>query len=115
MPFRIPESHGKALIASGAHALSSRRVGEEPTAGLASGDHRRVAHGLERRDGLGDESGLLFDDSVIDGGAEALVEDFDAEQLGAGGGSVLIGAGDGDVEGQAPELLGGPRGLLLTV
>jgi hypothetical protein len=43
---------------------------------------------------------MLFDDGVIDGSAEAFVEDFDAEQFGPGGGSVFVGGGDGDVKGQ---------------
>lgn len=36
-------------------------------------------------------SGLLFDDGVIDRGAEAFVEDFDAVELGTGAGPVLVG------------------------
>ena len=67
---------------------------------LRSGDQDGVADGLQRGDRLGDEGGLLFDDGVVDGGAEAFVEDLDAEQFGRGGGSVLVGAGDGDVEGE---------------
>ncbi len=55
---------------------------------------------LQGRDGLGDEGGLLLNDGVIDGGAETFVEDFDAVEFGRGPGPVLVGAGDGDVEGQ---------------
>ena len=72
----------------------------------AAGDQGSGAEGLQGSDGLGDEGGLLFDDGVVDGGAEALVEDLDAEQFGAGAGAVLVGAGDGDVEGQ--DLVGEP-------
>lgn len=49
---------------------------------------------------------MLFDDGVIDGSAEAFVEDLDAEEFGTGGGAVFVGAGDGDVEGQ--DLVGIP-------
>ena len=60
----------------------------------------------QRFDRAGDEGRLLLDDGVVDRGAEAFVEDLDAEQLGRGGGAVLVGAGDGDVEGQ--DLVGVP-------
>jgi hypothetical protein len=73
---------------------------------LAAGDHGRVAEGLQRGDGLGDKGGLLFDDGVIDRGAEALVEDLDPEQFGRRSGAVLVGAGNGDIEGQ--DLIGEP-------
>lgn len=73
---------------------------------LAAGNQHGVAESLQGSDGLGDEGGLLFDDGVIDGGAETFVEDLDAEQFGTGSGAVLIGAGDGDIEGQ--DLIGEP-------
>ncbi len=59
-----------------------------------------------RQHGAGDEGGLLLEDGVVDRGAETFVEDLDAEQLGRGGGAVLVGGGDGDVEGQ--DLVGVP-------
>ena len=61
---------------------------------------------LRSVDRAGNEGRLLLDDGVIDGSAEAFVEDFDAEQFGRGGGAVFVGAGDGDVEGQ--DLVGVP-------
>jgi hypothetical protein len=75
---------------------SSFRAGwrkEESQPALAAGNQGGAADRLQGRDGLGDEGGLLFDDSVIDGSAEAFVENFDAEQFSTGG-------GDGDVKGQ---------------
>lgn len=89
------------------------------TTGLRSGDQLGGAEGLERRDRLGDEGGLLFDDGVIDRSAEGFVEDFHAEQLRRSCGSVLVGAGDGDIEGKdligvpvtARSFLGGPLAL----
>ena len=62
--------------------------------------------GLQGQDGAGDERGLLLEDRVINGGAEAFIEDLDPEQLRRGGGAVFVGGGDGDVEGQA--LIGVP-------
>lgn len=95
---------------AGARALSSRRGGEEEPGdqdlAAAAGDQHGVAESLQGSNGLGDEGGLLFDDGVIDGGAETFVEDLDAEQFGTGAGAVLIGAGDGDIEGQ--DLIGEP-------
>ncbi len=69
-------------------------------------DQSGFAHGLQGSDGTGDEGGLLFEDGVVDGEAEAFVEDFYAEQFGTGGGAVLVGHGAGDVEGQ--DLVGPP-------
>ena len=80
--------------------------GERSRYVLGAGDHLGGADSLQRGDGLGHESRLLFDDGVIDGGAEAFVEDFDAEQFGRSGGSIFVGAGDGDIEGQ--DLVGIP-------
>jgi hypothetical protein len=74
---------------------------------LADGDQSGGADGLQGRNRLGDEGGLLFDDGVIDGSAEAFVEDFYAEQFGRGGGAVFVGGGDGDIEGQ--DLISEPR------
>ena len=102
-PARKPYS-GKAERKRG---RSSFRAGGErreelanPDHGLASRDHGRVAHGLQRGDGLGHKRRLLFDDGVIDGSAEAFVEDFDAVEFGGGGGAIFVGGGDGDVKGQ---------------
>ena len=67
---------------------------------LATRNQGRGADGLQRGDGLGHERCLLFDDGVIDGSAEAFVEDFDAEEFGTGGGAVFVGGGDGDIKGQ---------------
>ena len=61
---------------------------------------------LQGRDGAGHEGGLHLQHRVVDRGAEALVEDLDPEQLGRGGGPVLVGGGDGHVEGQ--DLVGVP-------
>ena len=58
---------------------------------LSASDQGGVAHGLQRGDGLGHEGGLLFDDGIVDGSAEAFVEDFHAEQFGRGAGPVLVG------------------------
>ena len=73
------------------------------------------AAGLERRDSLGHKRCLLLDDGVVDGSAEALVEDLNAVELGRGAGAVLVGRGDGDIEGQ--DLIGEPgqRGFLETL
>ena len=90
----------------GSPELSSRRREESFELRLRSGDHLGGADGLQRGDGLGHEGRLLFDDGVIDGSAEAFVEDFDAEQFGGSGGAVFVGAGDGDIEGQ--DLVGIP-------
>lgn len=81
-------------------------VGGVERSRLRSRDQGRGADGLQRRDGLGDEGGLLLDDGVIDRGAETFVEDFHAEEFGRGRGPVLVGAGDGDVQGQ--DLVGVP-------
>lgn len=53
-------------------------------------------------------SSLLLDDGVIDGSAKAFVQDLDAEQFGRGGRAILVGSGDGDIEGQ--DLIGEPGG-----
>ena len=54
----------------------------------------------------GHRRGLHLGHGVVDRGSEAFVQDLDAEQLGRGGRSVFVGAGDGDVEGQ--DLVGVP-------
>ena len=46
------------------------------------------------------ERGLHLADRVVDRDAGSLVEDLDAEDLGRCLGSVFVGAGEGDVEGQ---------------
>ena len=66
----------------------------------------RASNRLERRDRAGDKGRLHLEHGVIDGGAEAFVQDLDAEQLAAGGGAVFVGRGHGDVEGQ--DLVGVP-------
>ena len=49
---------------------------------------------------------------VVDRGAKAFVQDLDAEQFGRGGSPVLVGGGDGDVEGQALVAVPGKSGFL---
>jgi len=60
----------------------------------------------------GDEGRLHLKHGVIDGGAEAFVEDLDAEQLAAGGGAVFVGCGHGDVKGQSLVGVPGQSGFL---
>jgi hypothetical protein len=96
---RNSRSGSRAVECKRGHSALEPGVGGV-LAGLASGDQGRRAHGLERRDGLGDKRRLLLDDGVIDRRAETFVQDFYAEQFGGGGGAVLVGAGDGDIEGQ---------------
>jgi hypothetical protein len=88
------------MSAIGVARASEPVGGEESSSDLAAGNQGRRTDGLQWRDGLGNECRLLLDDGVIDGGAEAFVEDFDAEQFGRGGGAVFVGGGDGDVKGQ---------------
>ena len=71
-----------------------------------------VSDGLQRQDGAGDEGRLLLEHRVVDRGAKAFVQDLDAEELGRGGGSVFVGGGDGDVEGQALVVVPGKSRLL---
>ncbi len=83
---------------------SGRRKRPSPaTNGAAPGR----LHRLHRLDGAGDEGGLHFADRIVDGNALAFVEDLDAEDLGRAHGAVLVGAGEGDVEGQ--DLIAVPR------
>jgi hypothetical protein len=63
---------------------------------------------LHRFDGACDERGLLFADCIVDGDAGTFVENFYAEDLGRAHGTVFVGAGEGDVEGQ--DLIRVPRG-----
>ena len=62
--------------------------------------------GLKRKDRAHDKSRLLFHDRVVDRGAEAFVQDLAIGDLGGGGGAILVGGGDGDVEGH--DLVGVP-------
>jgi hypothetical protein len=92
----------------GADRTRAGGVREELTfrSGLRSGDQLRGADGLKGSNRLGNERRLLFDDGVVDGGAEAFVQDLDAEQFCGCSCTVLVRAGDGDVEGQ--DLIGVP-------
>lgn len=78
-------------------------------------NQRSRAYGLQRRDVAGDKRPLLLDDGVIDRGAKAFVEDFYAEEFGAGGGAVLVGAGQGDIEGQGLIGIPGKSGFLSSL
>lgn len=82
------------------------RAGQGRPRGRRLTEQGGAADRLQRLDRAGDEGRLLLDDGVVDRGAEAFVEDLDPEELGTGGGAVLVGAGDGDVEGQ--DLVGVP-------
>jgi len=49
---------------------------------------------------MGDKGGLRLGDSVVERDAGAFIEDLDAQDLRSAHGPVLVGAGEGDVEGQ---------------
>jgi len=63
--------------------------------GLERASHSR--HGLND---TGDERRLHFAHGVVDGDAPTFVENFHAEDLGRAHGTVFVGAGERDVEGQ---------------
>jgi len=80
--------------------------------GAAEAAIELAGHGHQGLDGAGDEGGLLFRDRVVDGDAEAFVEDFDAEDLGGLGLALFVVGHQGDVEGQ--DLVGVPGGIALA-
>ncbi len=94
--WRLAPTHGVHLVVQ--QFIPQKKI---PKGDPSAFRYRSGAYELQRRDVAGDKGPLLLDDGVIDRGAEAFVEDFDAEQFRRGGGAVLVGAGQGDVEGQS--------------
>jgi hypothetical protein len=69
-------------------------------------DADHVAGRLHRGDAAGDERRLHLAHRIVDRDAVAFVEDLHRIDLGGGSGAVLVGEGQGDVEGQ--DLIGVP-------
>ncbi len=89
---------GSGSVRACARSSGSRRTTRPTLATQVAAPGR--GHGLHGLDAAGDEGGLHLADGIVNRNALTFVEDLDAEDLGRAHRAVLVGAGEGHVEGQ---------------